>query len=186
MVKSTNNRNITLIEGEIVSLLASGDCKSIKLIDKFYYDSLFIIANNILNDINSSKDVLQEVLIQVWLNAKSYNPKKGSLYTWLFRITKNKAIDRIRFDNIRRDKENRDELVNQYNFKDKSINIDSIDLVDNLNKITNRYRTVVYLSFFKGLTHVEISEQCCIPLGTVKSRLKIGLRELKKIYINER
>ena len=64
-----------------------------------------------------------------------------------------------------------------------SINVDTIDMISNLNKLQPKYSEVLSLSFIHGHTQVKISELLQIPLGTVKSRVKVGMRELRKIYL---
>lgn len=147
---------------------------------KGYFDTAIGIARRYVRDYDTAKDVAQESMIKVWKKQDNYNEAKATFFTWLFRIVKNTAIDRQRADTLRimlRE----DECGWTY-FECPCINIDTIDLELNLNKVELRYRVVLYLSFIEGETQEKIAERLNIPLGTVKSRMRVGMRELRKIY----
>lgn len=172
----------TLIEKHIVSLLAEKDDKAISLLYDNYGDTLFGVAYKVVRDEDLAQDVLQESFIKIWKKADSYDPSKAKLFTWLFRITRNTAIDKLRSVNNKSDKEVQIDVSDVYNLGVNGIRPDFIDVQDNLEKIESKYQIVLEALFFQGMTQQEASEELDIPLGTVKSRLKIGLRELGKIY----
>ncbi|PWL37469.1 RNA polymerase subunit sigma-70 [Flagellimonas aquimarina] len=172
----------TLIEKHIVSLLAEKDDKAISLLYDNYGDTLFGVAYKVVRDEDLAQDVLQESFIKIWKKADSYDASKAKLFTWLFRITRNTAIDKLRSVNNKSDKEVQIDVSDVYNLGVNGIMPDFIDVQDNLEKIEPKYQIVLEALFFQGMTQQEASEELDIPLGTVKSRLKIGLRELGKIY----
>lgn len=172
----------TLIERHIVSLLAEKDDKAISLLYENYGDTLFGVAYKVVKDEDLAQDVLQESFIKIWKKADSYDASKAKLFTWLFRITRNTAIDKLRSLNNKADKEVQIDTSNVYKVGVKGIVPDHMDIQDNLDKIDPKYRIVLEALFFEGMTQQEASEELDIPLGTIKSRLKIGLRELGKIY----
>ncbi|RIV47161.1 MULTISPECIES: RNA polymerase sigma factor [Flagellimonas] len=172
----------TLIERHIVSLLAEKDDKAISLLYENYGDTLFGVAYKVVKDEDLAQDVLQESFIKIWKKADSYDASKAKLFTWLFRITRNTAIDKLRSLNNKADKEVQIDASNVYKVGVKGIVPDHMDIQDNLDKIDPKYRIVLEALFFEGMTQQEASEELDIPLGTIKSRLKIGLRELGKIY----
>ncbi|WP_222983556.1 RNA polymerase sigma factor [Flagellimonas meishanensis] len=172
----------TLIERHIVSLLAEKDDKAISLLYENYGDTLFGVAFKVLKDEELAQDVLQESFIKIWKKADTYDASKAKLFTWLFRITRNTAIDKLRSINNKADKEVQMEVSNVYKIGVDSIKPEHLDIQENLDKIDPKYRIVLEALFFEGMTQQEASEELDIPLGTIKSRLKIGLRELGKIY----
>ncbi|WP_298931189.1 RNA polymerase sigma factor [uncultured Allomuricauda sp.] len=172
----------TLIEKHIVSLLAEKDDKAISLLYDNYGDTLFGVAYKVVRDEDLAQDVLQESFIKIWKKADSYDPSKAKLFTWLFRITRNTAIDKLRSVNNKSDKEVQIDVSDVYNLGVNGIRPEFMDVQDNLEKIESKYQIVLEALFFQGMTQQEASEELDIPLGTVKSRLKIGLRELGKIY----
>lgn len=172
----------TTIEQEIVQLLQKGDKKAISLLYENYADALYGVILKVITDEDQAQDVLQEAFVKVWKNAKTYDPKKAKLFTWLYRISYNAAIDKIRSESKKTKKEVQIEASNVYKITSEGLNQDVIDIKKHLKTLDEKYQIVINALFFEGMTQQEASEELDIPLGTIKSRLKIGLRELKKIY----
>ncbi|RDY58122.1 RNA polymerase sigma factor [Flagellimonas nanhaiensis] len=172
----------TLIEKHIVSLLAEKDDKAISLLYDNYGDTLYGVAYKVVKDEELAQDVLQESFIKIWKKADSYDPSKAKLFTWLFRIIRNTAIDKLRSINNKTDKEVQIDVSDVYNLGVDGIRPEHMDIQENLDKLEPKYRIVLEALFFEGMTQQEASEELEMPLGTIKSRLKIGLRELGKIY----
>lgn len=171
------------IENKIVELLKNGNKEAISLIYEHYADALFgVIKKVISSDDDLAQDALQESLIKVWKKGKSYDASKAKLFTWLYRIAYNTAIDKIRSSSKKTNKEVQIENSNVYKLTTNSLNLDVMDIKKHLNTIDLKYQVVINALFFDGMTQQEASDELEIPLGTIKSRLKIGLRELKKIY----
>ncbi len=171
-----------LLENHIVELLQERNEKAISLLYEHYGDTLFGVAYKVVRDEELAQDVLQESFVKIWKKSDSYDSTKAKLFTWLFRITRNTAIDKLRSVNTKSDKEIQMDVSDVYNLGVESIKPEFIDVRENLEKIDSKYQIVLEALFFQGMTQQEASEELDIPLGTIKSRLKIGLRELKKIY----
>ncbi len=172
----------TLIERHIVSLLGEKDDKAISLLYDNYGETLYGVAYKVLRDEDLAQDVLQESFVKIWKKADSYDASKAKLFTWLFRITRNTAIDKLRSINNKADKEVQMDVSDVYNLGVSGIRPEFMDVQENLDKIESKYKIVLEALFFQGMTQQEASDELDIPLGTIKSRLKIGLRELGKIY----
>ncbi len=172
----------TLLEKHIVELLQERDEKAISLLYDHYSDTLYGVAYKVVKDEDMAQDVVQESFIKIWKKSDSYDPTKAKLFTWLFRITRNTAIDKLRSVNTKTDKEIQIDVSDVYNLGEQSIKPEFLDIKENLEKIESKYRIVLEALFFEGMTQQEASEELDIPLGTIKSRLKIGLREMRKIY----
>ena len=170
------------LEQKIVQLLEKGDSTAINLLYENYADSLYGVILKVINDEELAQDVLQETFVKVWKNSKKYDSKKAKLFTWLYRIAKNTAIDKLRSYNNRFDKEVQIDKSNVYILPASNLNQDVLDLREHVAKLDEKYQIVLKALFFEGMTQQEASEELDIPLGTIKSRLKIGLRELKKVY----
>jgi RNA polymerase sigma-70 factor (ECF subfamily) len=175
---------ITLLEKHIVELLQERDDKAIALLYEHYGDTLYGVAYKVVRDEELAQDVLQESFVKIWKKSDSYDVSKAKLFTWLFRITRNTAIDKLRSVNTKSDKEIQIDVSDVYNLGVNSIRPEFMDIQENLDKIETKYQVVLDALFFQGMTQQEASDELDIPLGTIKSRLKIGLRELKKIYGN--
>ena len=171
-----------LLEKHIVELLQERNEKAISLLYEHYGDTLYGVAKKVVRDEELAQDVLQESFVKIWKKSDSYDASKAKLFTWLFRITRNTAIDKLRSVNTKSDKEIQMDVSDVYNLGVESIKPELIDVRENLDKIENKYQIVLEALFFHGMTQQEASDELDIPLGTIKSRLKIGLRELRKIY----
>jgi len=171
-----------LLEKHIVELLQERDEKAISLLYEHYGDTLYGVAYKVVRNEELAQDVLQESFVKIWKKSDSYDATKAKLFTWLFRITRNTAIDKLRSVNTKSDKEIQIDVSDVYNLGVNSIRPEFIDVKENLEKIESKYQIVLDALFFQGMTQQEASDELNIPLGTIKSRLKIGLRELKKIY----
>lgn len=170
------------LEDKIVTLLGEGDKLALNLLYEHYSDSLYGSILKVTRNEEVAQDALQETFVKVWKNSKKYDPKKARLFTWLFRIARNTAIDKLRSFNNRFEKEIQIDKSDVYILPSTSLNQDVLDLKEHVARLDEKYQIVLQALFFEGLTQQEASDELDIPLGTIKSRLKIGLRELKKVY----
>ena len=170
------------IEQEIIYLLQKEDKKAISLLYENYSDALYGVIKKVISNDDTAQDVLQETFVKVWKKAKTYDSSKAKLFTWLYRIAYNSAIDKVRSTSKKTKQEVQIEASNVYKLTSKGLNQDVLDIKKHLNTLEEKYQVVINALFFEGMTQQEASEELDIPLGTIKSRLKIGLRELKKIY----
>lgn len=173
---------ISNTEKEIVSLLQKSDKKAITLLYEYYSDALFGVISKIITDEDTAQDVLQESFVKIWKHSKKYDPSKAKLFTWLYRIAYNTAIDKTRSLKNKTNKEVHIDTSSVYKITSNELNQDVLDIKKHLSSLDDKYQIVINALFFEGMTQQEASEELDIPLGTIKSRLKIGLRELKKIY----
>ncbi|WP_299099237.1 RNA polymerase sigma factor [uncultured Winogradskyella sp.] len=174
--------SITPIEKKIITLLQKGDKRALNLLYENYSNSLYGVIIKITINEEVAQDALQETFIKVWKNAGKYDPSKAKLFTWLFRIARNTAIDKLRSFNNRFQKEVQIETSNVYILPTSNLNQDVMDIKEHVGRLEEKYQIVLDALFFQGMTQQEASDELEIPLGTIKSRLKIGLRELKKVY----
>ena len=170
------------LEQHIVNLLLEEDKRAIPLIYENYSSALFGVINKVLNNEAIAEDALQETFIKIWKYSKKYDPKKAKLFTWMYRIARNTAIDKLRSHSKKFDKEVQIVDSNVYKLPSFALNQDTIDLRAHVATLESKYQIVLNALYFEGMTQQEASDELDIPLGTIKSRLKIGLRELKKIY----
>ena len=170
------------IEQEIIYLLQKEDKKATSLLYENYADARYGVILKVITDQDTAQDVLQETFVKVWKNAQSYDASKAKLFTWLYRIAYNAAIDKVRSESKKTKKEVQIESSNVYRLTSEGLNQDVMDIKQHLKKLDEKYQIVINALFFEGMTQQEASDELNIPLGTIKSRLKIGLRELKKIY----
>jgi RNA polymerase sigma-70 factor (ECF subfamily) len=141
----------------------------------------------ILNNETLSHDAVQESMIKIWDNRAKYNSTKGRLYTWMLKIVRNKTIDVQRAFNTRNFKEDSIDDANHvvHISSPSERNFNSMFVRHHVRSLKFKYQSVINALFFEELSQEEAAEKLDIPLGTVKSRKKIAIRELRKIYENE-
>jgi RNA polymerase sigma factor (sigma-70 family) len=137
----------------------------------------------ILDDVDLANDVLQEVFVNIWRKIESYDSNKGRLFTWMLNITRNAAIDVLRSKSYQNSQKNQS-ISDQNEFdaggKTSQLNIDNIGVRKMLEKLKVEQRVLIELAYFKGYTHEEIAEIESIPLGTVKTRIRSALIQLRE------
>ncbi len=150
-----------------------------------YSAALYGIVFKVVNDEDDANDVLQEAFLNIWKSINSYDAKKGgTLFTWMLNIARNKAIDRYRQKNRinSNQKEHTSVSIANEHINNSNIKTDTIGVNVLVNKIKPELRQIVHLHYFNGLTHQEISDVVNLPLGTVKTRLRTAITELKTVF----
>jgi RNA polymerase sigma-70 factor (ECF subfamily) len=154
------------------------------------YRRLFPIAlasaKRVLRDEAAAEDVVQDVFMQLWLKPSSYDPSRGPLSTYVSMITRSRALDRWRSRSVReqaveRSAEQSRVLVQPAESAAEPVirRERSLTLLDTLNKLPTDQRDAVLLAYGRGLTAQEIAQASHIPLGTAKSRLRLGLSKAR-------
>ena len=175
------------IESEIMALLQRGDQQAISLLYHHYSAALFGIVNRMIPSRELAEETLQDVFIKVWDNADKFDPNKGRLFTWLAQITRNAALDKLRTAGFRRSKQTDpiDNDVHNNEALSEEITIEDSGLRDVINQLDVKKRTIIDLAYFLGYTQSEIAKELNIPLGTVKSRMRIAVNELRALLNKE-
>ena len=176
-----SNFVLTVAESHIVQLLNAGDKKAMGLIYDQYAGTLYGVVFNMVKSEDAAKEILQESMIKVWKNSRKYDAGKAKLFTWLVRITRNTAIDYLRSQKARTEHEIQ-KASSDVRSNVVHIRPEHMDVANHLNSLEHKYKEVLYALFYMGMTQQEVSDHFNMPLGTVKTRLKIGLRELRKIF----
>lgn len=160
------------------------DKKAIALLYDLYAPALFGVVLKIVRSEQTAEDVLQDVFVKIWKNSAHYNPGKGRLFTWLLNIARNTAIDKVRSAPFRQSEKNQtlDSSVHNYKSQSLNLNTEQIGLRELVEGLDGKYQEIIDLIYFQGFTQKEVMETLNIPLGTVKSRIRIALRELRKFF----
>ena len=143
--------------------IARGELGALDDLYERYKTMAYSIAYRITNDATLAEDVVQEAFLGAWRNAARYVEGRGSVKTWLLSIVHHRAIDAVR---------RRRATVEQ---------LDADEVKAALASLTDVQREAIELAYFGGLTQVEIAEQTGTPLGTVKSRMRLGLLAMRKV-----
>lgn len=131
-----------------------------------------------------SEDILQEAFIKIWNNIDNYDNTKGRLFTWMLNITRNLTIDTLRSKNYKKQgKISSDEnaVINLQDTKHSIDKFDAMGIRKHLQNLKPGQQKIIDLAYFYGYTQEEISKELEMPLGTVKTRMRTALIELRKI-----
>jgi RNA polymerase sigma-70 factor (ECF subfamily) len=172
----------TYSEPELVALLQQRDQKAFSYLYDNYSGALFSIVNSIITDREIASDVLQNVFVNIWRKIESYDPAKGKLFTWMLNIARNAAIDEVRSKGFR-DSQKNQSLTENVDVQGAVTfpATDDVGLRKLLTRLKGELRVLVDLSYFQGFTHEEIAKALNIPLGTVKTRIRSALIQLRSM-----
>ncbi len=166
----------------MIRLLTQRDTSALDYLYDHYSSALYSIILRIIRKEDLAEEVLQDVFLKIWDRIASYDSSKGRLFTWMLNIAKNQAIDKTRSKEMsqRRKTDDIDDLVNKVDRKEASeLQIEAIGLKELLTKLPEEQRFVIDHLYLKGYTQSELAEQFGIPLGTVKTRTRMALIELR-------
>jgi len=174
------NLNTTYSEQELVDLLQQRNEKAFSYLYDNYSGALLGIVNAIVTDKETANDVLQNVFINIWRRMESYDPSKGRLFTWMLNIARNAAIDEVRSKGYNNSKKNIPlPVTNEIAGAVTGGEITDVGLKKVLGNLKGELRVLVDMSYFQGFTHEEISKALNLPLGTVKTRIRSALTQLR-------
>ncbi|RDK87104.1 RNA polymerase sigma factor [Marinirhabdus gelatinilytica] len=170
----------------LIDLLKERNERAFSKLYMMYSEAIFGIIYSIVLDEDIAEEVLQDVFIKIWDNASSYDNTKGRFFTWILNIARNSAIDKTRSKSFKNSKKN----LSTTNF------VDILSSSDNLNKKTNAIGlkkfvdklkpvciSIIDLLFFKGFTQKDAAEKLEMPLGTLKTRNRNCLSDLRLIVL---
>jgi RNA polymerase sigma-70 factor (ECF subfamily) len=147
-----------------------------------YSGALFGVIVRIVKTESVAEEVLQDVLMKIWDRIDRYNSSKGKLFTWMVNIARNQAIDKTRSGEISRQLKTSDigTVVNRIDNRDfTESKIEGIGIRDMLKSLPSEQFFVIEHLYFKGYTQSELAEDYNIPLGTIKTRLRLALQYLR-------
>jgi RNA polymerase sigma-70 factor (ECF subfamily) len=168
-------------EHELISSLKKRSQDAFSYLYDNYSGALYTVVLNIVNDNELANDVLQEVFIKIWKQVESYDALKGRLFTWMVNISRNAAIDVLRSKGYNNTKKNNELTENQFEFAGiQQTKTDTIGLRKIVHQLKEEYKVLIELSYFQGYTQDEISKMLNVPLGTVKTRMRTALTQLRQ------
>lgn len=170
-------------EQELVVLLNEQSNDAFNYLYEHYSGALYTIINQIIPDKDTASDVMQEVFINIWKKRNSYDAAKGRLFTWMLNIARNAAIDKLRSKGYRDNMKNQPIIEGENGGIAMSSNpaVNDVGLKKLLTNLSEDYRRLIDLSYFQGFTHEEIAKMLGIPLGTVKTRIRTALSQLRTL-----
>jgi RNA polymerase sigma-70 factor, ECF subfamily len=171
---------------ELVGRIARGDQAALKLVYDRSSGRAMAIAQRVLGNKNEAEEIVQEVFLEVWRRASSFDPARGKLDTWINVMTRTRSIDRLR----RRAIESRvvgqaeEPTAGRTPLETAEQRLDRARIREALAAIPTEQRATVELSYFEGLSLSEIAERTGDPLGTIKSRMRAALDKLAGLLVD--
>lgn len=140
----------------------------------------------VVNDNELAEDILQEAFVKIWNNFQSYDPQKGRLFTWMLNLARNHTLDTLRGKSYKKQSKIQSG-ENSVNLSKANVQIekgfDAIGIHKTVNLLKEEQQKIISLAYFEGFTQSEIAQKLDIPLGTVKSRMRKAIEELKKMIV---
>lgn len=177
--ESNINRGDAGDEMRLVARIRAGDQQAMSELYDRYAKVVYAVALRVLQDAAAAEDILQDVFLQLWRNPDAFDASRGSLPAWLAVISRHRSIDRLR---KRRPETDIEDCViaggpDLREEAERTLVIEKVRSV--LGEMNPDQRKVLELAFFQGLTHTEIADKTGEPLGTIKTRIRSGLRQLR-------
>ena len=167
--------------------MAAGDASGLSAIYDRHSTAVYSLALRIVREESEAEDVVQEVFAQAWRQADRYDARRGSVIAWLLIMTRTRAIDRLRMRLARPDRQSTPDpaVLDQLPAagEDPASGLvaqeDAQRVRQALEELPLLQRMAIELAFFEGLSQSEIAERLEQPLGTVKTRIRLGLLKLR-------
>ena len=181
----TIQTQISYSEQELVLSLKQKDESAFSYLYDNYSAALNGVIYAMVGDVTLTEDILQEAFLKIWKNIDAYDDTKGKLYTWMRRLTHNLTLDNLKSNQHKyQQKVARDEMavVNIQVTNNVTGKLDSLDFRKKLDRLDPKQRLIIDLSYYQGYTQEEIAEKLEMPVGTVKTKIRAAIIELRKIF----
>jgi RNA polymerase sigma-70 factor (ECF subfamily) len=177
-------REEKITEDKLIALLRNEPSTGVALLYDNYSSALYGVIFRIVEDQETSEDILQEVFVKIWKNINSYDSSKGKLFTWMLNIARNAAIDKLRSKDYQKSSkvqsiDNSVYTINKHH--NTTSEVDHIGLKKIVEQLKPEHQQVIDILYFKGYTQSEAAEELKIPLGTVKTRIKAAITQLRTL-----
>ncbi|CAM4273201.1 RNA polymerase sigma-70 factor, ECF subfamily [Pedobacter westerhofensis] len=176
------SKKLFLTEENLILALKNQEPIAMRALYDMYSYSLGGVIFRILNHTELSEDVLQEVILKIWTSGNHYNPRRGRLFTWMLNLTRNYTLDILRTKRYRNGRKTVN-IDDCHPAIDKQRNVyynpEAILIKELVNQLKPEFNILLEMVYFKGYTHLETSEELNLPLGTVKTRIRMAIMELR-------
>ncbi len=170
----------------LISLIVQGDEQALASLYDQTSTHVYSLVLRVLRDSTLAEEVMLDVYMQVWQKAGEFNTTRGRPIVWLAVLARSRAIDRLRVG--QKEKANRvpledisESLATQVNPETLQANSDQYRVVQNaMTSLSSEQRQAIELAYFEGLSQIEIANKIDKPLGTVKTRIRLGMINLRK------
>lgn len=185
MGRDRNRQHAASSDEDLLELVAQGDEHALAATYDRHSTPVYSLALRVLGNAASAEDLVQEIFLHVWRRSGEYRPARGSVRTWLLTITRNRAIDQLRSREAASRRQSALEDVESRR-EERSTGEAAQDAVlaeharGHLKGLPEVQGEVLALAYYGGFTQNEIAQMLQLPLGTVKSRMRLGLEALRE------
>ena len=170
-----------------MSLVGEGDSRAFAMLYDRHGRAAYSLAYRMMGGRQAAEDLVQDVFLRVWRSTASYRADRGSVRTWILRIVHNRGVDQLRSLSSRRRTQDKVEASAETSqpsdaFTEAWRNSKRDQVRDALKTLPQEQLKILELAYFSGYTHVEIAELMGLPLGTVKGRMRLGLKKIKDYF----
>lgn len=168
-----------------MQLVAGNDADAFEVVLERHADAAFALAYRMCGRRSIAEDVAQEAFLSIWRSGARYDRSRGSVRTWTLGIVHNRAIDTLRRNSVQERRRVSDEGIEEGIEAPERTDTQAMDNATSheirgaLGELPSEQRRVIELAYFGGFTHVEIASMLDTPIGTVKGRMRLGLRKLR-------
>jgi RNA polymerase sigma-70 factor (ECF subfamily) len=179
----------TVTDADLIVLVTQGDQDALAMLYERYSRAVYSFSLRIVGDAQVAEEILQEVFVRAWQQGGSFQSARGSLITWLLSITHNLSIDEVRRRKRRPQKAESEEpesilaaLPDAGPDVEEEVWLSSLrgSIQDALQQLPAAQREAIELAYFQGLTQREIADTLGEPLGTIKTRMRLGMLKLRE------
>ena len=171
---------------QIVDGLLARDEKALCYLYEHYGAAINGIITRILKSENLAEEVLQQTFLKIWDKIETYDSAKSTLFTWMARIARNSAIDVTRLKSYQNNYTKTESLdLSIHNNQKSVINESSIDAHSLIKKLEEKHRIILDYIYLQGYTQSQVAKELDIPLGTVKTRVRKAIMELREYLKSE-
>lgn len=176
-------------DADLITLVTQGNQGALEVLYERYSRAVYSFSLRIVGDAQVAEEILQEVFVRAWQQGGSYQSARGSLITWLLSITHNLSIDEVRRRKRRPQKADSEEpetilasLPDEGSDVEEEVWLSSlrVSIQDALLQLPAAQREAIELAYFQGLTQREIADTLGEPLGTIKTRMRLGMLKLRE------
>lgn len=171
---------------QLVDQLRKKDRVALSYLYDHYADAIYGVVQRIVGQNDVAEEVLQDAFMRYWEKIDQYDPAKGRLFTWMLRIARNLALDKLRSKGMKQQGKS-DSISDNVGILDSKLYTetvtDPIGLESALKDLNEEQRFVVDKLYFRGYTQSELAKEYNIPLGTVKTRLRAAMVRLRKLIV---
>ena len=176
-----------LADEDLMSLAGGGDAGAFTALYDRHSRAAYSLAHRMMGERQAAEDLVQEAFLEVWRAAGSYRAERGSVRTWILSIVHNRGIDQLRSIASRRRTQDRFEATSSVSQPSEAFaqtwhNSQGEQVREALRGLPPEQLKVLELAYFSGYTHMEIAELLGLPLGTVKSRMRLGLQKIREYF----